>query len=347
MRIAFLAPWFRTLAHVYGAGLERRGHEVVVITTPGHFQPGYGLVREQLISSRLRTLDWVAPWTRARRALAMWSPDVVLLDDTWDFRFQALASPYPYAVVVHEPNPREAGHDLSRWHSAARERARGRARSIVCFSEAVAKSLRSSFHARIFVVPLTSEMPDWWGETASAERRDFVSLGRISHYKNLDLVFDAWRGHVESHDYQGDRLVLLGTGNLDRELPPRVVWDCRRFDFAGESPNIARFKASVVMYAMASQSGVQVTSMQLGVMPISSTAGGLPEYQPALRPGIDPTSPLLLTEAFGALARPETAAYEGLQAQQHYQSTCSQSVAAERLETACAEIYALCHARGT
>src|SRR5437660_12371090 len=29
-----------------------------------------------------------------------------------------------------------------------------------------------------------------------------------------------------------------------------------------------------------SQSGVQVLSMQLGVMPIVSTVGGLPEYQP-------------------------------------------------------------------
>jgi glycosyltransferase involved in cell wall biosynthesis len=337
MRIALIAPWFRTLGQVYGRALSQQGHDVLLVTTDGHFQAGYGWVPELLLPARLKAREGPKAWMAARRRLRAWRPDAVLQDQTWDVRLAALGRGAPRALVVHDAAPHDSLHVPPAWQRAVVGRQRRASRDVVCFSRAVATRLTADVHARTHVVPLTSELPeDLVGPVATArERRDFLVLGRISPYKNVETVFAAWAAHVGSPAYRGDELVLLGDGHLEAALPPATRWERRRFDFRAEAAGLHRFKASINLYAEASQSGAQLTSMQLGVMPISSTAGGLPEYQPLERGCIPALDVGGVVRSLGELADPGLAEREGRAARQHYATHFRDDVAAAALSAVC------------
>ena len=129
-------------------------------------------------------------------------------------------------------------------------------------------------------------------------RRDFVVAGRLNPHKNIDVVLEAWQRHVDGDKWRGDELLLIGDGPLTiRTLPAYVRWRTGSYHYADVVTTLAAAKGSVTHYRTASQSGVQVLSMQLGVMPIASPAGGLAEYQP---PGFPPVG---LTTSPGWLPR--------------------------------------------
>ena len=99
-------------------------------------------------------------------------------------------------------------------------------------------------------------------------------------------------------------------------------------------------KGSIVHYRNASQSGVQVVSMQVGVTPIVSPVGALPEFQP---PGCSPIGVDDidgLATAFDELADPQTAAGLGTAAAQHYAQHYAVEHAAERLHSILTEVAA-------
>ena len=155
-------------------------------------------------------------------------------------------------------------------------------------------------------------------------RRDFVMVGRLNPYKNIDVVLDAWQRHVCGPSWRGDDLVLIGDGPIQATtLPPHTRCRSGPYRYRDVVETLAAAKGSVAHYRRASQSGVQVLSMQLGVMPIVSTVGGLPEYQPTGRPPVDVDDAAGLATAFDELADPCTAARLGAQAADHYAQRCS------------------------
>ena len=109
--------------------------------------------------------------------------------------------------------------------------------------------------------------------------------GRLDSHKNIDVVLEAWQRHVDGDSWRGDELLLIGDGPLTiRTLPAYVRWRPGSYRYADVVTTLAAAKGSVAHYRSASQSGVQVLSMQLGVMPIVSPVGGLAEYQPPVFP---------------------------------------------------------------
>lgn len=150
-------------------------------------------------------------------------------------------------------------------------------------------------------------------------RRDFVMVGRLNPFKNIDVVLEAWQRHVDCGSWRGDELVLIGDGPLVvQSLPEYVRWRPGTYRYPEVVTTLAAAKGSIAHYRRASQSSVQVLSMQLGVMPIVSTVGGLPEYQP---PGCRPVAVddvAGLAAAFDDLADPLTATLRGAAAARHY-----------------------------
>ncbi|HME76151.1 MAG TPA: hypothetical protein VKI00_11010, partial [Mycobacterium sp.] len=88
------------------------------------------------------------------------------------------------------------------------------------------------------------------------------------------------------------------------------------------------------------QSGVQVLSMQLGVTPIVSTAGGLPEFQPPGCPPVGVDDVAGLATAFDELADPRTAALRGAAAARHYAQRFAVDYSADRLLKVLTEVVA-------
>ena len=104
---------------------------------------------------------------------------------------------------------------------------------------------------------------------------------------------------------------------------------------------LAAAKGSVVHYRRASQSGVQVLSMQLGVTPIVSMAGGLPEFQPPGCPPVGVDDIAGLATAFDELADPTTAAQRGAAAARHYANKFAADCFADRLLNVLTEVLAV------
>jgi glycosyltransferase involved in cell wall biosynthesis len=201
---------------------------------------------------------------------------------------------------------------------------------VVAFSEFVAKRL--PYPAS--VVPLTSDVPDRDLPEPPIDRRDFVLYGRMAPYKNVPIALRAWEQHLLSGQHKGDRLILLGDGPLDvseQDLPPRCEWHRERYSYSDVLPIIGRAKGSLVHYRYATQSGVQLLSMQLGVTPIVSNSGGLVEFQPPGEAGIGVNDVAGLAAAFGELADPEVAQRRGDGSRKHFERKFTAALSTERL----------------
>jgi glycosyltransferase involved in cell wall biosynthesis len=323
LRVLWLSPSMRPLARVQAEGLRRRGIDVLLVTTDQHPESDRARDYELVLDSRFRTASTWPVALAARRRIRAHRPDIVIAELVRDPRWIALAGRAPRIQLVHDERRDDGRHRqvfaravFDRWgaHSAATATYSNYAAIAVATRRDVAGT-------SVHVVPLCSDLdPALVPPLVGPEgRRDFVLAGRLNAHKNIDVVLEAWQRHVDGDKWRGDELLLIGDGPLTiRTLPAYVRWRPGSYRYAEVVNTLAAAKGSVTHYRSASQSGVQVLSMQLGVMSIVSAAGGLPEYQPQAFPpvGIDDVGGL--TAAFDELADPWTATLRGSLAARHY-----------------------------
>ncbi|KAA8966021.1 glycosyltransferase family 4 protein [Mycobacterium sp.] len=342
LRVLWLSPWLRPLARVQAEALRRRGAEVLLVTTDRHPESDAARDYELVLDPRLRTTATWPAVCAARRRILEYRPQVVIADLVRDPRWIALAGRVPRVQLVHDDRPHDAVEHRPRYETAIFDRWGARSAATITYSNYVAAAVatrRDVAGTRVHVLPLTSDLdpalvPPLVGPR---DRRDFVMIGRFYSYKNVDVVLRAWQRHVRG-GWRGDQLVLIG-GPLDaRARPDHVRLLPGSYRYRDVVTTLAAAKGSVAHYRRASQSGVQVLSMQLGVMPIVSTAGGLPEYQPPGCPPIGIDDVAGLTAAFDALADPVTAAAHGAAAASHYARRCAVEQVADRLLDVIADV---------
>lgn len=333
----WLSPWMRPLARVQAESLMRRGAEVMLITSNQHPESDAPRDYELVLDPRFRTGATWMPTLKALRRVRQYRPDVVIAEGLRDPRWIALAGGVPRVQVVHDDRPHGPEEELPKYERAVFDRFGGRSAATVTYSEYVANAVagrRDVKGTRVYVLPLPSDLdPSRVPPFVAADgRRDFVLFGRLNPYKNLDVVLKAWQRHLVDGGWRGDDLVLIGDGPRDpAALPEHTRWHRSRYHYSDVVPTLAAAKGAVAHYRQASQSGVQVLSMQLGVMPIVSTSGALPEYQPPGCPptGIDDVAGLVA--AFDLLADRSIAAQSGAAAARYYGQRFAVEHAAERL----------------
>lgn len=319
----------RPLARVQVEALQRRGAEVLLVTCDLHPESDARRDYELVLDPRSRTAaTWpasIAAWRRIRA----YRPDIVVAELVRDPRWIALAGRAPRVQLVHDDRPHDAIEERPAYEQAVFDRWGARSAATIAYSDHVAAAIagrRDVRGTRVHVLPLTSDLdpalvPPLVGPQ---ERHDFVMIGRLHPYKNIELVLQAWREHVAGGAWRGDDLVLIGDGSSDAgPLPDHARWRSGSYRYSDIVKTLAAAKGSVAHYRRASQSGVQVLSMQLGVTPIVSTAGGLPEYQPPGCPAIGIDDVAGLVAAFDELADPWIAAQRGAAAADHYAQRCS------------------------
>lgn len=315
MRVLWLSPWMRTLARVYVDALREAGHECLLVTSDQHYQPMTARHYERVLDPRPRDPRTTGPLLRVLGEARRWRPDVVVAELVWDPRWLLLARLAPLVHLIHDDAPHDATESRPRWQQALFAHLSRRAVQTVAFSPHVADRLGPG----TAIVPLTSDVPEADRPAEPEERRDFVLYGRMAPYKNVPVALRAWRAHVESDAYRGDRLLLIGDGPLDLPaLPAHCEWRRGRYSYADVLDTVAAAKGSLVHYRNATQSGVQLLSLQLGVPPIVSDSGALPDFQPSDEPpiGVDDVSGL--AAAFAGLADPAIAAARGKACREHY-----------------------------
>lgn len=311
MRILWLSPALRAPARVAAEALRERGVDVMLVTANLDIGMGSDKAREYetvLRGRAIPTADWL-PVLKAYRAAKRFEPDVVVTELIRDPRWRVFARLAPRLRVVHDDRPHDDEHResflvrtlINGWDEKTAD-------ATLVFSNYVAESLRRrDAKSPIYVAPLRGDLeaslvPEL---VPPGDRKNFVMLGRQMPYKNHAVVFAAWEAHVRGSAYRGDELIIHGGGEIPLPLPPRARWQRGNFKYLDVVGELGRAKGSFVHYtAGASQSGVQVLSMQLGVPTLVSEAGALPEYQaPGLSvTGIDDVHGL--ASAIDALADP-------------------------------------------
>lgn len=332
MKVLWLSPWLRPLARVHADALTALGHEVLLVTSDQHPEPAEPRAGEVVVDVR-----WKRPWTwpewwRLRRQVQAFRPDVVVGEIVRDPRWTRLAPGVPLVDVVHDDRPHGADEELPRWERRLFGRWKAGAVRTIVFSEHVGRHVDAAPQS---IVPLASDLDKSAVPplVPAGGRRDVVLVGRLNSYKNIPVVLEAWGRHVTGTAFRGDDLVLIGNGDLG-DLPPHVRWQQGAFSYADTVGQLAAAKASVCHYRVATQSGVQVLALQLGVVPIVSDQGGLPEYQPDGAPvvGVDDVDGL--AAAFDRLADPEVAAADGAAARTRYEQHHAPAVVGRALEAA-------------
>ncbi|WP_102419004.1 glycosyltransferase [Mycobacterium sp. 4858] len=344
LRVLWLSPWMRSLARVQIEALRRREVDVLLVTTDLHPESDAARDYELVLDPRLgKAATWaatVAAWRRVHE----YRPDVVIAELVRDPRWIALAGRLPRIQLVHDDRPHVPIEQRRVYEPVVFDRWGAHSAATVTYSGYVAAAVamrRDVAGTRVHVLPLTSDLdparvPPLVGPEG---RHDFAMVGRLYSYKNVDVVLEAWQRHIVGGGWRGDNLVLIGDGPLDTAaLPKHTRWLPGWYRYADVVTTLAAAKGSVAHYRRASQSGVQVLSMQLGVMPIVSTAGGLPEYQPPSFPPVGVDDIAGLAAAFDILADSSAAAEHGAAAARHYARRFTVDRAADRLLDVIAEV---------
>jgi glycosyltransferase involved in cell wall biosynthesis len=317
MRVLWLSPWMRPLARVHADALRASGHEVQIVTSDQHPESGPPRADEWVLDPRPKRPSTYAPFLHTRRRAADFAADVVVGELVRDPRWLTMARGLPRIDVVHDNRPHDAAEQRPRWERELFDRWGARSDLTIYFSRFVAEAVGREPHV---VVPLSSDLPDVAVPplVEADGRRDFVLSGRLNDYKNIPVALEAWRLHRAGPHHRGDELVLIGDGDVPADLFAGVRWQRGPFRYADELTTLARAKGSMVHYRRATQSGVQVLAMQLGVMPIVSPEGALPELQPPGGPVVGVDDVQGLAAALDALADPEAAVRAGRAARDAY-----------------------------
>lgn len=334
MRILFVIPWGRALARVYCDELIRLGHEVALVTTGRHYEKQPARPYELLFSGTPKQPSSWPGLVRSLNAARRFAPDVIVTEEFNDPRLLVpLMGSTPVATLVHDDRPHDHLHERAFHHRVVYNRVADKADLRVTFSEYVAQAVRARGTGPVATVPLPSDagehlVPPF---VPAEGRRDMVMIGRIGPYKNLPGAFEGWAEHVAGSGYRGDKLIVIGDGHFDGTLPPECEWQRGRFQFGDAMPVLAAAKASLAYYASASQSGVQVISMQCGTAAVVSATGGLAEYLPPGEQAVPLGRPDLLGAALDELADPQVAADRGQDGRQRYEQRHHVTPAAQAL----------------
>lgn len=338
MRVLWLSPWMRPLARVYVDALAAIGHKALLVTSDQHHEAVAARTDERVLDPRPKDPRTMGPLLRTVREAHTFRPDVVVAELVWDPRWLALARLAPMVHLVHDDAPHDDTENRPAWQRALFDHLCRRARRVVTFSSHVADRMTPRLRHRPDVVPLTSDVAESDVPPPAPHRRDFVLFGRMGPYKNVPVALRAWRAHHDSASYRGDRLLLIGDGPLGLgKLPPACEWRRTRYRYSDVLDVLAGAKGSLVHYRLATQSGVQLLSLQLGVTPLVSDSGGLAEFQPPdeVPVGMDDVAGLAV--AFSALADPAEAVRRGARARAHYAAHYAAPRSADRLVEVLAE----------
>ena len=345
MPILWLTPYFRAHALIRREAFLGAGVEMMLISSNRGFSRHSGRPREYetvLLGRPVPWADWI-PCYRAYQQVKKFRPDVVVTEMLADPRWRAIAGSTPRINLVHDADPHDEKHKIPIWNRLMFDRWNNRADATVAFSDFVAARLVEQERpiSRLRVVPLHSDLdPALVPERVLAEdRKDFIMFGRHDPYKNHAVILAAWEAHATSSAWRGDELVFYGDGEIPGPLPPYARWVRGQFNYNDVVDTFARAKGSIVHHTEgASQSGVQLLSMQLGVPTLVSTGGALPEYQPD---GLNVTGVndvQGLSQAISALADPQEADIQSRAVLEHYKKNFDVDLFVERFRKVADEV---------
>ena len=330
MRILVLAAWFRNLAMSHAKTLREQGHEVRVVTTGAQKHSVITGVHDgdieldERLKSRRNPIDFAQAYNICR----LWKADLAMVDVSWDPRFHLLASTAGQRIaMVHDATPHDQNHVRRGWKRLMEERALKTADFVGCYSEFVSKNLNTN--KQVFQFALTSEIE--CDVLMKPERTGFAFVGRISEYKGIDFLLDAWALALERGAIT-DTLTILGSGNYNFGARERVHVINRAFTEQEAANLFSSVKGVILPYREASQSGVQVAAMRYGAPTIVTNRGALREFQPDPSGVVNYGDIESLANTIVAYSEARDVAQKSIMSQTRYQKHHSDNAVSQRLK---------------
>jgi glycosyltransferase involved in cell wall biosynthesis len=288
--------WLLKYAAGLAQGLREAGADVALLTRDHGLEYGgdAGEMREELrtrlgadaplwlLSGRIRDLDGLRQTARIRAEIKAFGPDVTHFQQATmvDPRLFMAAARRPgrYAVTLHDPSVHPGDQHPSRiFFALERLMFTGAGVTFTHGQALVAETRRRKpwLRSPIEIVP---HGVDVLSPAPLPETPTLLFFGRISHYKGLDVLFEAMPAVWKSAP--ATRLVVAGYG----EIPASdVLSDPRVEVHSGHVPESAvpelynGATAVVLPYRQASQSGVGSLAKSYGRASVVTDEGGLPE----------------------------------------------------------------------
>jgi glycosyltransferase involved in cell wall biosynthesis len=295
-RILLACDWLLKYAAGLAQGLREAGADVALLTRDHGLEYGGNAeeMREELrarvgadgpiwlLSGRIRELDGLRQVARIRSEIRAWAPDLTHFQQATmiDPRLFVAAGRRPgrYAATLHDPVVHPGDEHPSRVFFALERLLFMGAAVTFTHGEALVeetKRLKPWIKRPIEIVP---HGVDVLRPEPLPEEPTLLFFGRISHYKGLDILFDAMPQIWES--VPATRLVVAGHG----EIPASDLLDDPRVTVTNEHvpesavPGLYNGATAVILpYRQASQSGVGSLAKSYGRPSVVTDEGGLPE----------------------------------------------------------------------
>lgn len=274
--------------------LEKNGHDVLLARSNAHFDAEHTVYPKNiLLDKRKGKINKIAEAITRYRQLTPFHPDLMFFDlpsHVPELMLGiALAMKFPLVTMIHDAQRRDDSDDLGAVERLLTRILVKRSKALLCFSNDAAIHLRNRYPDKaVFSVPLLPSLPPRTENAFTDERRNFAMIGRWSEYKGFDLGLKIWEAYTSK--FKTDSVLDMWCSGLDEPLitPENVRWRAvKRYDWDEFDLALRRYRAVLMPYRKASQSGVQILAWDVGVPALIADLPGLVELQPKCLPSID------------------------------------------------------------
>lgn len=292
IRVVWLSLWFGSLTSNYLRIIEGDDFECKLITSLNHLDPNRELFcNSYCIEFSKSRVFRIFELLKVVKEGFKTHPDLLIIDISPRAPILIaqliLAIRFPVLVTVHDPIPHDDQHRISGLSGLLSRLLLSRARGAITFSKYSSQLLKDDNWLKpVFNLPLLPEVATD-GTEFKTERANFAMIGRWSYYKGFDIGLEIWQKFQEFSDSNEILdLWLSGAPHLT-DLPEKVVVrSTDSFSWGDLMSALPFYRAVLMPYRSATQSGVQVLAWSLGVPCLVSSIDGFAQYQLPAFPGI-------------------------------------------------------------
>ena len=281
------APWFSSSRSLYLECLEAHNYTYKLVTSDSHFDYSRNLSQDALIlKNPERKLERFRYLWDLTKEIYLFRPNIIFVDDLGSIPrlllFSILSKKYATVAVIDDVVSHDQAHKLKAKVAWFRNVFIRSSSGILVFSENSKQHAQKLYPQKIVqAVQLIPEIKIPSSDRKLTSRENFAMIGRWSDYKGFDIGIDIFKTFKRLSESEA-KLDLWCSNAPDIEVGcDDVIWRSKlKFTWDDLVQALPRYRAVLLPYRSATQSGVQVLSWSLGVPCLISDEDGLIENQP-------------------------------------------------------------------
>ena len=286
--IIWISPWFGSLTSRYLEIFSKSNRRNFLITTDEHLDPKRPTFQNTWMypskNSRLRKYVNLA---KIQIKVQNSDPKVVIADLPKRIplllTLLSLSLRFRLILSIHDPTPHDNADEVSRLISGLTRIVLKCSSGVLVFSELSKKIFAAQYpESNIYTIPLLPETKPGKPIYDHKKRKNFAMIGRWSNYKGFEEGLEFWREFTRLNPSNNDEMELWVSGLLEPIKPQDrlTLKSDKSFTWDQIRKALPEYKAVLLPYQSASQSGVQILAWSSGVACIVSDVAGLTQNQP-------------------------------------------------------------------